>query len=253
MFKYLLVFLFPVVLSAQSETDSLLDPEVIEEEIYIEDEEIEEEYVRKPYKAPPLEPLAMREVNQNGWDKATAGMDYSKDLAKPPKERKKKEEDTSSPSVDWTNMFKGLGVLFQVLAILVALGIIAYGVYWMLQAPRNRVIARDGTEITLANLDEYIHETDLDRFLREAIAAANWSLAMRIYFLQIIKHFSEQGAITWSKEKTNRDYIREMRNHRLGSEFREVVRQYERIWYGNQVLSAEDFERLEPVMKRMLG
>jgi hypothetical protein len=44
-----------------------------------------------------------------------------------------------------------------------------------------------------------------------------------------------------------------MRNHRLGSEFREVVRQYERIWYGNQVLSAEDFERLEPVMKRMLG
>ncbi len=253
MVKYLAIFLFPLALSAQSETDSLLVPEVMEEDVYLEDTEIEEEYVREPYKAPPLEPLAMREVNQNGWDKATAGLDYSKDLAKPPKEPKKREENTSAPSIDWSGMFKGFGVFFQVLAILVALGIIGYGVYRMLQAPRNRIIARDGTEITLANLDEYIHETDLDRFLREAILAGNHALALRIYFLQIIKHLSEQGAITWSKEKTNRDYIREMRNHLHGSEFREVVRQYERIWYGNQMLSATEFEQLEPSLKRMLG
>ncbi len=122
----------------------------------------------------------------------------------------------------------------------------------MLQAPRNRVIARDGTEITLANLDEYIHETDLERFLREAMAAANWTLAVRIYFLQIIKHLSEQGAIEWSKEKTNRDYIREMRKHRMHNEFRDVVRHYERSWYGNLTLSAEEYARLEPELKRML-
>lgn len=253
MFKYLFLLLFPFVLPAQSDTDSLLEQETTEEEIYIEETETEDSYIREPYQAPPLEPLAMRDVDQNSWDKATGGLDYSKDRPNAPKERKKREENNSGPSLDWTGMFKGLGSLFQVLAILLALGIIAFGVYSMLQAPRNRVIARDGTEITLANLDEYIHETDLDRFLQEAKATGNWSLAVRIYFLQIIKILSEQSALEWSKEKTNRDYIREMRNHRLGAEFREVVRQYERIWYGNQELNAEEFARLEPGLKRMLG
>ncbi len=122
----------------------------------------------------------------------------------------------------------------------------------MMQSPRNRKLARDGTEITLANLDEYIHETDLDKFLSEAIAASNWSLAVRLYFLQTIKLLSEKEAISWSREKTNRDYLREMRNHRLGMHFRDVTRQYERIWYGNQSISSEEFARLEPEFKGIL-
>jgi len=123
----------------------------------------------------------------------------------------------------------------------------------MMQTPRNRVLSRDGTEITLANLDEYIHETDLERFLREALASSNWPLAVRLYFLQTIKQLSEKGVIVWSKEKTNRDYLREMRSHRLSTQFRDTTRQYERVWYGNQEISAADFALLEPEFKALLG
>ena len=150
-------------------------------------------------------------------------------------------------------MTKGLGAFMQILAVLFALAVIAYGIYWMMQAPRNRAIARDGTEITLANLDEYIHETDLERYLREAIGSANWPLAVRLYFLQSIKQLSEKEAIAWSKEKTNRDYLREMREHPLGLQFRSATRQYERVWYGNQPLSAQEFAQMEPEFKKLLG
>jgi hypothetical protein len=180
-------------------------------------------------------------------------MDYSKDVPKPPKERKKRENNLPSPGLDWTGMTQGLGSFLQVLAVIFALCVIAYGIYWMMQAPRNRTLARDGTEITLANLDEYIHETDLERFLREALAASNWPLAVRLYFLQTIKQLSEKEAIKWSKEKTNRDYLREMRGHRLWEAFRDVTRQYERVWYGNQALTSEEFARLEPEFKALLG
>lgn len=240
---------------AQTETEvPLTEDDLAADSIYVSEEVVEEdyEYVREPYSPKEIKPIAMRDVPQDQWDKAVGGTDYSKDVPKQEKERKKRETNAPTPSLDWTRMFQGLGSIFQVLAVLLALGLIAYGVYWMLQAPRNRVIARDGTEITLANLDEYIHETDLERFLREAMAAANWTLAVRIYFLQIIKHLSEQGAIEWSKEKTNRDYIREMRKHRMHNEFRDVVRHYERSWYGNLTLSAEEYARLEPELKRML-
>jgi len=63
---------------------------------------------------------------------------------------------------------------------------------------------------------------------------------------------SEKEAIVWSKEKTNRDYLREMRGHRLGTQFRDVTRQYERVWYGNQPLTVEEFARLEPEFKAIL-
>lgn len=256
--KYILFFLlFPLALSAQiGETleDSLQELEFAADTAYLEAEEmVEEEYVREPYTAPPLAPIALREVPADEWDKASGEMDYSKDVPKPPKERKKREPNEPEPPMDWTGLTQGLGSLLQILAVIFALVIIAYGIYWMMQTPRNRTISRDGTEITLANLDEYIHETDLDRFLREALIASNWPLAVRLYFLQTIKQLSEKEAIVWSKEKTNRDYLREMRSHRLGTQFRDATRQYERVWYGNQPLTAAEFERLEPEFKALLG
>ena len=256
--KYCLFFLlFPFALSAQVEEaleDTLPSTEMVADTAYLEEEELEEAYSgRAPYIAPPLKPLALREVRPDQWDKASDGMDYSKDVPKPPREPKTKAPNTGESGYDWTGATKGLGTLLQLLAVLFALSMIAYGIYWMMQTPRNRVLSRDGTEIPLANLDEYIHETDLERFLREALAASNWSLAVRLYFLQTIKQLSEKGVIVWSKEKTNRDYMREMRSHRLGNPFRDATRQYERVWYGNQGISAADFAKLEPEFKALLG
>ena len=256
--KYFLFFLFfPLALSAQIEEtleDSLQAIEIVADTANLEESEgAEENYVREPYKAPPLEPLALRDLRSDQWDKAIDGMDYSKDVPKPPKEIKKRDPSHPEPPFDWTGLTQGLGTLLQTLAVLLALAIIAYGIYWMMQTPRNRSISRDGTEITLANLDDYIHETDLDRFLREALAASNWPLAVRLYFLQTIKQLSEKKDIVWSKEKTNRDYLREMRGHPLGAQFRDATRQYERVWYGNQPITAEEFARLEPEFKVLLG
>ena len=256
--KYCFFFLFlPCTLSAQVGEvleDSLQLTETVADTAYLEEEELEAEYFeRAPYIAPPIKPLALREVRADQWNKASDGMDYSKDVPKPPKELKKRESNEPDPSFDWTGLTQGLGSLLQMLAVLFALSMIAYGIYWMMQTPRNRTLSRDGTEITLANLDEYIHETDLERFLREALAAANWPLAVRLYFLQTIKQLSEKEAIVWSKEKTNRDYLREMRGHPLGTQFRDATRQYERVWYGNQPLTEEEFARLEPAFKALLG
>lgn len=199
-----------------------------------------------------------RVVREQEWQKAAGGLDYSRDLpAKPePKKDRSRSDESSRTRSSWGNwgaMSQFWGNFFQVLAILTACAAIGYGIYWMIRQPRNRRIARDGAEITLDNLDAYIHETDLERFLREALAQQNYPLAVRIYFLQIIKDLSQCGAINWSKEKTNRDYLREMRDHSLSREFREATRTFEYTWYGNTPLSRSDFERLEPGFKALLA
>ena len=139
--KQIIFFLlFPLALAAQDnglseDSVEVIDP--VEGSTYMEEEE---EAHREPYKAPPLDPVALREVPAEQWDKATKGLDYSKDLPNPPKERKKRERDSPESSVDWTQLTQGLGSIFQLLAVLLALGVIAYGIYWMMQAPRNRTL-----------------------------------------------------------------------------------------------------------------
>lgn len=251
---FFLIFFFPLVAFSQ-EPDTLWEAAADTSSYFYE--EAEEDYLaseRSPYHAPPLEPLATRKIEQNQWDEASGGLDYSKDLPKPPKEQKPRDASPGdNAAFDWTSATQGLGSFFQVLAVLVAIAAIAYGIWRMLEAPRNRLIARDGIEITVDNLDHYLHETDLDRFLREALTQGNYALAVRLYYLQIIKNLSEKNDIQWSREKTNRDYLREMRGHPLAEQFREATRIYERVWYGNQVLSAGEYAVLEPKMKGVLA
>lgn len=241
------LLLFPFYTFSQSDTlrentDTVASPE--------EAGYVEEDYV--PYAPPPLDPMQVRPVEKSRWTDALRSLDYSKDKESPPEEQKQ-EKDSALNQVNWTAATQWLGSLLQALAILLAVAGIVYGIYRMLKAPKNRVIARDGVEITLENLEEYLHETDLERFLREALEKGDYPLVIRLYYLQIIKSLSEKNAIRWSKEKTNRDYLRETREHRMGEQFRIVTRTYERVWYGNQSLTLHEFGRIEPQFKNLIA
>ncbi len=242
----LLLWLFlPLALAAQSEEPGTDEPVQLFQQPDETDPTVENGQ-------PAHARVVMHTVPAERWKKATEGLDYSKDQPKPSKEEKPRSS-FNPDFTGWTAATKALGTVLQVVAILLAIGLIGWGVYRMLQAPRNRIISRDGVEITVDNLDQYIHETDLEKFLREAIAQGNYSLAIRLYYLQVIKDLSAKNAIRWSREKTNRDYQREMRSHRLAEPFRQATLAFEEVWYGNQALDAAAYGRLEPAFKGLLG
>ncbi len=249
---FVFFFLGCTALYAQQQDSLTVLPELVEdmpEEIV---EEASEETYVQPYTPPPAQPVAMRKVEEGQWAKASTGLDYSKDRPKPRKEEKPFKVNDPAEPFNWGAMASWIGQILQVLAIIAAIFGIAYGIYRTMNAPRNRQIARDGVEITVDNVEQYIHESDIDRFLREAIAAGNFPLAIRLYYLQVIKKLSETGAIRWSREKTNRDYLRETRAHRAAAEFRATTRIYERVWYGNQQIDESAYQKLEPEFKNLL-
>ncbi len=198
----------------------------------------------------------LREIPADRWSGATAGLDYSNDVPEPEKKVKEpaKTQNTSSNNWDWNwdwNFWKGA---FRVLSIIIFLSLAGWLLYNFVQAPPNSVIrAQDGTEITMDNLEQYIQETDLERFLRLALDGGNYQQAVRVYYLQVIKQLAAAEAITWGREKTNRDYIREMRSHPQAVAFRALTRTYEAVWYGNGDLDKVTFEQVEAGMKRFLS
>jgi hypothetical protein len=154
----------------------------------------------------------------------------------------------------WRGFFKFflIALAVVVLAFIIANMVGAEG--WSL-APNNRKVQqkKGAIPITVENVEDNIYESDLDRFIREALEKENYSQAVRLYYLAIIKELSLKKWIKWKKDKTNRDYIRELSNTKYQGSFRNVTRMFERVWYGKQKLHGTDFKgSIQPELKGLL-
>ena len=86
---------------------------------------------------------------------------------------------------------------------------------------------------------EDIHAVDFTTRLAEAEAAGNYRLAVRLGYLQLLKHLADGGLIDWQPDKTNQTYVRELAPRpALQAGFREITRQFEYVWYGELPLTA---------------
>ncbi|MFK8101530.1 MAG: DUF4129 domain-containing protein [Saprospiraceae bacterium] len=121
-----------------------------------------------------------------------------------------------------------------------------------LLGPRNRKIKAKPNQITIENLEDNILESDLDRFIRTATEEQNYALAIRLYYLAIIKELSLKKSIKWKRDKTNRDYLREMQSNSLFLPFREATGVFERIWYGNIDLTEQDYLKVRPKFQDLI-
>jgi len=133
------------------------------------------------------------------------------------------------------------GIIFWILAI----GLFAYLVYRLFLSnssflSRNRKnIASDITVIEEENASEP------DSLLRNAIRNGNYRLAVRYLYLQSLQRLSEKKFIEISANKTNYEYVMEVRRHRFANEFASLTLQYEYVWYGEYPVDERLFEQIQ--------
>jgi len=213
--------------------------------------------------------IVERKFDASTWENTVSGIDYSKQKDVKPKEEKELTDDdldddrnyeseeelpAQNMSDFWRGFFKFFLIALAVIVLAFIIGNMVGAEGWAL-APTNRKIQPVNTAvpITLENIEENIHESDLDRFLREALEKENYAQAVRLYYLAIIKELSLKRWIKWKKDKTNRDYSRELSGSNFQNPFREITRIFERVWYGNNTLTSSDFnESLQPKLKQLL-
>ena len=91
-------------------------------------------------------------------------------------------------------------------------------------------------------LAEDIHGVDFPARLAEAEAAGNYRLAVRLGYLEALKHLSDQGLLHWEPNKTNHAYLQELPAGPLREAFRVATRQFEYVWYGELPLTAGQYQ-----------
>lgn len=209
-----------------------------------------------------------KKLDETAWWNASSTLDYSKGQGggqKADDDNEAVDDGDYSDAVEedesvlpeegsfWSGFFKFLFIAMSViiLAFIIANMVGAEG--WALAPSNKKIKPQAAIPITLANIEERIHESDLDRYIREALEKENYPMAVRLYYLAIIKELSLKKWIKWKKDKTNRDYIRELSTTNWHSNFRSVTAMFEKVWYGKKEIGGMDFRSsVQPQFQSML-
>lgn len=95
--------------------------------------------------------------------------------------------------------------------------------------------------------DENIHEMDFEQLIQEAIRNKEYRNAIRLIYLSSLKHLSDHQLIHWQPGKTNHDYMAEISQDDLKSNFGELSYYFEYAWYGDFPISEGQFRDVHHV------
>jgi hypothetical protein len=173
------------------------------------------------------EKIFHKNFDENNWRKIVGDKDFAEDEPDAPK--------LNMPNMAWSGeLLKGIAYTFIVALVLLLLYYVFKNVTF--STKRTRAAITPYSDNTL----EDIHELDIEGLLRQAMAERNFKMAVRFYFLSLLKNLNDAGLIKWEKDKTNREYLSELFSKDLYyNDVKKLTRGYEEVWYGDHPLPEE--------------
>ena len=91
----------------------------------------------------------------------------------------------------------------------------------------------DSNEIKFTEEAEDIERLDFDELISASIFNKQYKLAIRYLFLKSLKLLSDKNIIDLRNNKTNYQYLSEIKNNQIAASFRNTADGFEWIWYGD--------------------
>ena len=136
-----------------------------------------------------------------------------------------------------------LKVFFWILA-LIFISFISYNIFF-----KNGFIGRKKNKLVTGNEEASSQELDdifkYDQMVSDAEGQNEFNLAIRYLFLKTLKMLADKGLIDFTAEKTNKDYLREMKENSLFEDFQKITRIYEYAWYGKIDIDVKNYHELK--------
>ncbi len=145
---------------------------------------------------------------------------------------------------DETSM-KFISYLMRFLAIIV----IGFVVYLIVKAILNKegnwIFGKNSDKkvINYSDVEKNLQLVDFEKLIEATILSGEKRLTIRYYYLWLLKKLAAKEIIVWDLEKTNSDYLYEIKNRDLKEDFVYLSYLYEYIWYGEFEISEKTFEK----------
>jgi Domain of unknown function (DUF4129) len=143
-----------------------------------------------------------------------------------------------------------LGVFFTIFKIvlwLLAIAILSFVIYKLFLGKSALFLTNKKNIDAVIDIEEESTAGQYDNLIKKAAAEKNYRLAVRYLYLQALYNLSEKGYVVRATEKTNYQYINELRKRSaaFASLFSALTFKYEYIWYGEYPVSDSMYDSLQ--------
>lgn len=156
--------------------------------------------------------------------------------------------DSAESSFNFVSFFvKTIAVLIIVFVIyLIVKAIIDKEGQWIFGKNANK------RNLYYSDIEKNIHLLDFDKLIKESIQSGEKRVAIRYYYLWLLKVMAQNHYIEWDIEKTNSDYLYELQRPAHKEEFTYLSYLYNYIWYGEFEIDETSFSKAQNRFKNAI-
>lgn len=174
--------------------------------------------------------------SHSSWHNEKKELDYTENV-------KQMDKKTNTEQEHETTSFDFSALKYPLFGLII-IGLIFLLIKILGNLPSNPSIQTDAS-IYDSDLEDRIHEIDLNALLQEALQKQQYQEAVRVLFLIQIKSLSDKNLIIWEKQKTNYQYQKEL-NSSFKDSFAHIRMIYERVWFGKSIINESVYHLLQP-------
>jgi len=140
-----------------------------------------------------------------------------------------------------------LRFFIKILPYLIVGGLIVF-IFWLfykLNPAASILASKEKPQVFFTEEEEIIRSRDIKKLIENALGSANYRLAVRYYYLFILKQLSDNEIIDYQYDKTNSDYFKEITSDNINVTFKKATNLYDYIWYGNFSVTKDDYQRAQ--------
>lgn len=136
---------------------------------------------------------------------------------------------------------------FKVLIWLLIAGGFATVLIWYLVSLEVHLFKKTPKSLTSPAYEEGadIFTIDYDAEIKNAVQQQNYRLAIRLYYLQLLKELAQRNMIQYQTGFTNADYIRQLSTTNYYKTFFRLTRHFEYCWYGQMPINSANFNMVQ--------
>ncbi len=104
---------------------------------------------------------------------------------------------------------------------------------FLMQAPVNSVFKNESQDINDFNyVEENLKDVNFETLIDDALKEDNFRLATRYAYLKSLKLLTNKEIIEWHYDKTNSEYLNEIKDENTKIIFKRISYIYDYVWYG---------------------
>ncbi len=201
-------------------------------------------------------------LDREYWQSLKQDLDYHTPpvpVIAPEVENRQLRPNTKTPAESRYELPEGLRKVLQWTGAAILLILVSILLYRLIR--NARTASRTGKNAgsgTLSQWENHIKEesdllsADLNFWREAALQGADYRLALRFAYLQVLQALAGKQLVRWQIDKTNEQYIQELLPDLLKTRLAGVTAVFEKIWYGNRQIGKEDYDQLIKSFQIML-